>query len=311
MQILLHNDKISIGKTPSVAFTFKCEQQNKRDLPPEILKKFHIGQTLGSGAYGTVYYVHDSRSCATFALKFVKKPKHAGQHLERALNEAKLLKALRHPCIIRIHTMELFDEGVAILLDVMNGGDLHTRIIVNEFLAEANAKFFFYQICAGVKYLHERRIVHRDIKPENILLATKDVNTLIKISDFGLSKLVSDGSNLRTVCGTPLFIAPEVLESNGQTDVYTDKSDIWSLGVLLFFALDGTLTNENFVAVKFSADTRHNVTKDAKTLIKKILSIASIQRPSINDVLNDPWLCDKRIIDSATKIMNSAPISHY
>lgn len=95
-------------------------------------------------------------------------------------------------------------ESVFIKLEFMKGGELLARIQKKKFLTETNSKLFFYQMCAAIKYLHEQKITHRDLKPDNILLASADEHTLLKVSDFGLSKLVRNNSVLRTLCGTPL-----------------------------------------------------------------------------------------------------------
>lgn len=144
------------------------------------------------------------RTCQEFALKHIKKNLLVDYRADRSLNEARIMKSLTHPCIVKMHEIVDCSDSVYITLELMKGGELLTRIQKKKFLTESNSKMFFYQMCHAIKYLHEKKITHRDLKPDNILLASSEENTLLKISDFGLSKLVKNNSVLKTLCGTPL-----------------------------------------------------------------------------------------------------------
>lgn len=301
---MLHNDVIYVGKVLRVAFKFISAWHLNHDLPQKIFEQFHVGRTLGAGAFGTVYSVYNTLTCEQFAMKFVKKAMDFdGKQMETASNEANILRPLKHPCIIQMHrVISCFEEGIGMLLDFMAGGDLHTRITHNDFLTEDNAKFFFYQICKGVKYLHDHQVAHRDLKPENILLASMEKNTLLKITDFGLSKMTNNNTMLRTVCGTPIFVAPEILDEQYP---YTHKVDIWSLGILLSFALSGTFPSDS-LNLTFEPNPRNNVTTAVKSLMKDMLSIDANYRPSIDEVLVNDWMRDKKIIDAANAVMKTS-----
>ena len=141
-------------------------------------------------------------------------------------------------------------------MELIEGGELFERIVAHGQFDEATTKFLFRQMAIGVKYLHEHSITHRDLKPENILLMSPETNeTLIKITDFGLSKFINETSLLKTFCGTPtylgrrehcsgkksthwnrFYLAPEILVSRGEGS-YTNKVDVWSLGVILYICL--------------------------------------------------------------------------
>lgn len=138
-----------------------------------------------------------------FALKHIKKNQMMMQDADKSTNEAKIMRKLRHPCIVKMYDIIDCPDSVFIALEFMRGGELLARIQKRGFLSEASSKLFFYQMCDAIKYLHEQKITHRDLKPDNILLASSDENALLKISDFGLSKLVRNNSVLRTLCGTP------------------------------------------------------------------------------------------------------------
>lgn len=153
------------------------------------------------------------------------------------------------------------ESSIYMILEFMEGGELLNRIVDSKqkYLEENICKLLFYQLCHGVKYLHDSNITHRwvssssvlqdfydnfnfylshsrDLKPDNILLQSRDEETLLKISDFGLSKaILNDTSALKTICGTPLYVAPEILENRAKrSGTYSKKVDIWSMGVVLF-----------------------------------------------------------------------------
>lgn len=179
-------------------------------------------------------------------------------------------------------------------------------------LSEPDAKFFFLQACQGLKYLHDSSITHRDIKPDNLLLATNSPDALLKISDFGLSKLVS-AETMKTVCGTQLYVAPEVLFGNKS---YTSKVDVWSMGCLLFAMLSGTVpfldaygppdvqTQIKEARYNFKSRSWINVSKSARELIRKMLRKEPELRLSIDEVLNNIWLRDLKTISRVQRLYN-------
>lgn len=204
-RLLAHGDIISIAHPKLKAFFFHQVHRTENDLPEDINGKYHVGKKLGSGACGTVYLVHEYRTCEMYALKHIKKNTLIDyKSCDKSLNEGKILQRLTHPCIVKMHDVLDRPDSVYITLELMKGGELLTRIQKKRFLTEANSKIFFYQMCDAIKYLHQNKITHRDLKPDNILLASNDENTLLKISDFGLSKRIQNDSVLRTLCGTPL-----------------------------------------------------------------------------------------------------------
>jgi serine/threonine-protein kinase Chk2 len=158
-----------------------------------------------------VYYV--SGTCDRFAMKIVGK-KHFTHNGPQALmfnesikTECSILQRLNHPCIIRIHDVYDTTEALYIILELVEGGELFSRIVSRGQFDETTTKLIFRQIAIGVKYLHESSITHRDLKPENILLASTDTDeTLIKITDFGLSRLINETSLMKTFCGTPNYL---------------------------------------------------------------------------------------------------------
>lgn len=264
-----------------------------------------------------MFLVHNYKTCKMFALKHIKKSGHFNNRPQEATlaeNEATIMKSLQHPCVVQMADIIETADSMFILLELMNGGDLLTRIQEHTFLPESLAKFYFYQICHAIKYLHDRKITHRDLKPDNILLASKANETLVKVSDFGLSKLVQNNSVMRTLCGTPLYVAPEVLLTNGRGE-YTEKVDIWSLGVVLFTCLSGTLPFANDYGspateqikqgkFRFASPNWNYVSDQAKRLVCELLTKDVDKRPSIYTLLEHPWLTsDHSMIFKAHELM--------
>lgn len=289
-------------------------------MPEEIRSSYYVGRKLGSGACGVVHLVYECRSCKQFAMKHVKKNRLAEntkrnrlRDPERVMNEARIMKSLEHPCVIKMYDIVDKPDSLIMILELMKGGDLLSRIISKRRLSERISKLFFYQMCHAVKYLHDRGITHRDLKPDNVLLETNDEETLIKVSDFGLSKFVQDDTVMKTICGTPLYVAPEVLLTGGKGS-YTKKVDVWSLGVVLFTCLSGTLPfSDDYGSpaaeqikkgeFRFRHSSWEKVSKTAKSLIQEMLTVDAQERPSINYVLKHRWLKDPKVVEKAKTLM--------
>lgn len=148
-----------------LAFVFKDLSPNEAiGLPSEITETYYINRKLGSGAYGLVRLVYERRTCEQFAMKIVKKnmlevsahPNMNHNDPVRVLNEAKIMKNLSHPCVVRMHDIVDKPDSVYMVLEFMRGGDLLNRIISKKLLSEDTAKLYFYQMCHAVKYLHDK-----------------------------------------------------------------------------------------------------------------------------------------------------------
>ncbi|XP_070625873.1 serine/threonine-protein kinase Chk2 isoform X2 [Bos indicus] len=217
--------------------------------------------------------------------------------------EIEILKKLNHPCIIKIK--DFFDaEDYYIVLELMEGGELFDRVVGHKRLKEATCKLYFYQMLLAVQYLHENGIIHRDLKPENVLLSSPKEDCLIKITDFGQSKILGETSLMRTLCGTPTYLAPEVLNSFG-TAGYNRAVDCWSLGVILFICLSGYppfSEHKTQVSLKdqitsgkcnFIPEVWAEVSEKALDLVKKLLIVDPKARFTTEEALRHPWLQDE------------------
>uniref|UniRef100_A0A182NBU3 non-specific serine/threonine protein kinase n=1 Tax=Anopheles dirus TaxID=7168 RepID=A0A182NBU3_9DIPT len=320
--ILKHEDIISIAGADLRAFVyFDLRHGVSTDIKAqELLDRYHIGKKIGCGAYGTVYLLYDTISCRPYAMKQVRKdPLNERSRptflndAQRVMNEVDIMKSLNHPCVIKMHDIVDKPDSVYMVLEYMKGGDLLTRILENRYLTEKTAKLYFLQMCLAVKYLHEQGITHRDLKPDNMLLRDSDEYTLLKVTDFGLSKFVRKNSVMRTICGTSLYVAPEVLKSNGRGS-YTRKVDIWSMGVVLFAMLCGSLPFSDEYGTpateqikrgefKMRQSVWKTVTLPARKLVSSMLCVNSNMRPSIDKLLQSNWLRDTEVVRTAERLM--------
>ncbi|NXE57683.1 DAPK2 kinase, partial [Casuarius casuarius] len=169
-----------------------------------------------SGHYGVVKRCRERSTGTFYAAKFVKMRKCRGSRLglERAQveREVSILRQLDHPNIMRLHDLFASKAEMVLILELIRGGELFDFIAEKEALSEEAAIEFLAQILRGVQYMHARRIAHFDLKPENIMLLEKDVpKPQIKIIDFGLAQKLEDGVTFKSLCGTPQYIAPEVI----------------------------------------------------------------------------------------------------
>ncbi|CAG4956066.1 unnamed protein product [Colias eurytheme] len=312
-RVLDDNDVIAITHKSVAVFLFKDLLKNKQDnIPRKITQKYYISRVLGQGACGVVKLVYNKVTCTKYAMKIIKKCRLTnGQmnHLNdpmKIMNEVKILKALKHPFIIA--TEEVIDskDAVYIILELMQGGELFDRITKQGHLSERLTRFFFKQIVLAVKYLHSQGITHRDLKPENVLLESKKDETLVKITDFGLSKFVGEDSFMKTMCGTPIYLAPEVLRANGQ-NCYGPEVDVWSLGVIFFVCLVGYLPfsadyremslGEQIATGRYRHSVAHwrGVSAPARLLMRRMLTVPVQRRITLDEILQHPWMQDDEV----------------
>lgn len=246
---------------------------------------------MGKGAFGEVRKALHLESGVYRAIKIIYKEQMIPEDHKKILNEIEILKKLDHPNIVKIY--EYFEDTkfIYIVMELVTGGELFDKIQSVHRFSENKAAEYFHQILSGVNYLHKHKIVHRDLKPENVLFD----GDILKIVDFGTSKIY-DASKKMTKChGTPYYIAPEVL--NGS---YNHRCDVWSCGVILYIMLCGFppfngVTDEEIldsvIKGKFSFNLPEFkfVSQKAKDLIKKMIKYNPKERISIEEALSDDW----------------------
>lgn len=239
----------------------KQKQEENTNIKGSFFDDYILGKQLGSGHYAVVKEAKDKKTGKVVAVKIFHPNKSGGNSKtedEKLQQEMNLLLSIDHPNIVKFvsHYVEPINDysvNTYLVLEKMNSGELFQRIVNKSKLRVDETKAFFRQILSGLQYLHDHDIIHRDIKPENILLDItpktnshqkstgpwdeNELDVRVKIADFGLAKFIGELKFTNTLCGTPAYVAPEILTHDSRK--YTTKVDLWSLGVLLYVCLCG------------------------------------------------------------------------
>lgn len=231
---------------------------------------------------------------------------------EEILKEIEILMSLSHDNVI--YLKEYFEESgrVYIIMEYLGGGELLDALLSKEkthdgleaHYSEQDARMIFKQIIAGVKYMHDKGIVHRDLKLENLLLSKRGDIRSIKIADFGLAKKYAQAA-LSTICGTPQYVAPEIIRGGSTPYTYDSQCDLWSCGIILFILLGGyppfyddsePKLFRKIRAGKYNMDDPvwDIVSDDAKDLIAKLLTVSPEERLTVDGVLAHPWMGEEK-----------------
>ncbi|KAK1730963.1 kinase-like domain-containing protein [Colletotrichum acutatum] len=251
---------------------------------------YKIIKTLGEGSFGKVKLAIHNGTGQQVALKIIARKKLISRDMAgRVEREIEYLQLLRHPHIIKLYTVIKTPNEIIMVLEYA-GGELFDYIVQNGRMKEPEARRFFQQMLCAVEYCHRHKIVHRDLKPENLLL---DDNLNVKIADFGLSNIMTDGNFLKTSCGSPNYAAPEVI---GGKLYAGPEVDVWSCGVILYVLLVGRLPfDDEHIPSLFAKIARGTysipqwMNSGAAGLIKKMLVVNPVQRATIDDIRQDPW----------------------
>ncbi|KAK1275886.1 CBL-interacting serine/threonine-protein kinase 6 [Acorus gramineus] len=256
--------------------------------------KYELGRILGHGTFAKVYHARNIQSGKSVAIKVVAKEKVIKVGMaEQVKREISVMKMVSHPNIVELHEVMASRSKIYFAMELVRGGELFSKIARSGRLKESAARRYFHQLISAVDSCHSRGVFHRDLKPENLLL---DEAGDLKVADFGLSALTEhlrpDGL-LHTTCGTPAYVAPEVIGKKGYDGA---KADIWSCGVILFVLLAGFLPfqDENVVAM-YRKIRRGDFrcppwfSPDARRLIARLLDPNPATRITIAKLAESPW----------------------
>jgi len=267
--------------------------------PPKKEKKnfvevYDFGDELGRGGFSIVKRAIKKETGEVFAVKIIEKNQ-SEEELALLQREIDIMQTLDHKNIIALDDVYNEKDTIYLVMELVQGGELFDQIVSRGTYSEADAAHIVRQILEAVEYMHENGIAHRDLKPEN-LLCSGDENNTIKVTDFGLSKNFSSAS-LKTSCGTPDYVAPEVLR--GQA--YDNSVDIWSIGVITYILLCGFPpfyghTDQQIfekilkVEYDFPSPDWDNISKEAKEFVSQILVHDSSKRPTASQSLDKDWI---------------------
>ncbi|OHT02630.1 CBL-interacting serine/threonine-protein kinase 9 [Tritrichomonas foetus] len=265
---------------------------DKRMRPPKQIGSYQIKHMIGSGSFAVVHLCTNTKDNKDYAMKIVNKAtfkqKEVLDHFEM---EIRVLHQMRHQNIVQFIDLLKDDNFIYVILELCPCGDLFNFIIDKKFLSESEAKVMFKQIISGLNYIHSIGAMHRDLKPENILL---DSTGMAKISDFGFARFAPSNNLVKTPCGTTSYASPECIAGKPYDGI---KSDMWSIGVILFAMITGQLpwTEKNHAGLhqqimKGEYKVPEYVSPKLKELIESLMNIDPDKRPTTQDLLAHSWL---------------------
>jgi len=265
-----------------------------KEINGYILKK-----KIGSGSFSVVYLGEHKFSGQIYAIKAIKRSLTKEEYVK---NEVKVLKKTLHPNIVGLHDHFELDGIVYLVMDYAYGGELFERLVKHGSFCEADAVEIMKNLLSAVNYLHSNNIVHRDLKPGNLLLKTEgDVRSLI-LSDFGFSKMLSpDMLVMRTACGTPAYVAPEIVTCSKTKKSYGFSADMWSIGVIAYVLLSGRppfnqeelgKLLESVCSAMFDYPEKYwkEISPEAVNFINQLLIVDPTKRMTAAQALKHPWM---------------------
>ncbi|KAL4297357.1 hypothetical protein GQ457_12G003040 [Hibiscus cannabinus] len=258
-----------------------------------LFGKYEIGKLLGCGAFAKVYHARNVDTGQSVAIKAVSKKKvFKGGFMAQVKREIAIMRRLRHPNIVKLIEVLATKTKIYFVMEFAKGGELFKRVSRGRF-SEDLSRRYFQQLISAVRFCHSRGVYHRDLKPENLLL---DENWNLKITDFGLSAVtdqIQPDGLLHTLCGTPAYVAPEILAKQGYDGA---KIDVWSCGIVLYVLHAGYLPfNEPNLMAMYRRINKGQfrfpkwTSPDLRRFISRHLDTNPETRITVDEILNDPW----------------------
>ncbi|KAE8882913.1 hypothetical protein PF005_g4296 [Phytophthora fragariae] len=282
---------------PAVQF----EALAAHDAASRFADEYALGKELGAGTFSVVREATHKASGRRFAIKCIKRAQLSADDLQALVAEVKILREMQHPHIVKLYDVFQEDTYFFLVTEFMPGGELFERIVKKNFYSEREARDLVKVLLETIAFCHDADVVHRDLKPENLLLSSQEDDADIKLADFGFAKKAAiqngDAAGLSTACGTPGYVAPEILMAKP----YGKEVDIWSIGVITYILLCGypPFHHDNqgvlFRLIKagryeFDSPYWDDVSPEAKDLISKMLVLKPTERWTARQLLEHPWI---------------------
>jgi len=272
--------------------------------------RYDVGEEIGRGAFSVVKRGKNKKTGEDVAIKYIEKKFVDPQDLVLLSREIDIMKKIQHKNVLRLIEVFESDDIISLVMELVTGGELFYKIVEKGSYTERDAANIIRQVLEGVSYLHDQGIAHRDIKPENLLCAENSQDEKpfrVVIADFGLSKVFGGGEQLETSCGTPDYVAPEVITAEGS---YDQSVDMWSIGVVTYVLLCGfspflssTQTGlfEKIIKAEYDFPDPEwtNISQTAKDFIRHLLIKDPAARLTASKALQHEWL----------KVAASAPLA--
>ena len=277
-------------------------------LTPNLTNRYTVGELLGKGSFGHVYAAKDKKTGAPVALKIMIRSQLGPKGEQSVRGEIEVMTTLQHPMILKLHTTALDNKTITLVLDQVQGGEVFQQLLKIKHYSERVACKIVKNLLIGVKYMHDEGFVHRDLKPDNMLL-TEDPRTNpdisnIRIADFGFATKYR-GVPLTQPCGTPYYIAPEILDVglHKTRPHYGETVDLWSAGVIAYLLLsgyppfNGSDKSKLFKAISrgvvdFNHAPWRDISYEAKDFLLRILQVNPAKRLTATTALQHKWLKD-------------------
>ncbi|XP_008654071.1 serine/threonine-protein kinase ATG1c isoform X3 [Zea mays] len=282
--------------------------------------EYELLRPIGSGAYSQVWLGRHRVRGTEVAVKEIAMERLSKKLRESLLSEVDILRRIRHDNVIALHDSVKDHGSIYLILEYCRGGDLHAYLQRHKRVSEKVAKHFIRQLASGLKMLRDNNVVHRDLKPQNILLVENNENTLLKIADFGFAKFLQPFALAETLCGSPLYMAPEVMQ--GQK--YDAKADLWSVGVILYQLVTGIppFNGDNQIQLLKNILRTHEIrlpsdcelSHDCIDLCRKLLRLNSVERLTVEEFVHHPFLSEhapeRTLSRTLSEIRDGFPINN-
>uniref|UniRef100_A0A914UYD5 non-specific serine/threonine protein kinase n=1 Tax=Plectus sambesii TaxID=2011161 RepID=A0A914UYD5_9BILA len=281
------------GPTAAVTPNSGCQPTKATRTKSGLVKVgfYEVERTIGKGNYAVVKLGRHRVTKTEVAIKIIDKTRLDKDNLAKMYREIRVLKMLNHPHIVRLYQVMETKNMLYLVTEYASNGEIFDFIAKHHRLSEPEARIKFWQIISAIEYCHNLNIVHRDLKAENLLL---DANLQIKIADFGFSNFYNKDETLNTFCGSPPYAAPEVFEGKRYTG---PEIDVWSLGVVLYVLVCGTLPFEGqnlqllrdrVLAGRFRIP--YFMSSDCEQLIRRMLTLDPMKRYTVQQIKNHRWM---------------------
>ncbi|KAL6508009.1 hypothetical protein OROGR_024204 [Orobanche gracilis] len=269
----------------------------------QMVGDYMMGKQIGAGSFSTVWHARHRVHGTEVAIKEIVTSRLNHKLQESLKSEIFILKRINHRNIIRLHDMIEEPGKIYIVLEYCKGGDLSIYIQQRQGrIPEETAKHFMQQLAEGLKVLRENNLIHRDLKPQNLLLSTDGGNSVLKIADFGFARSLQPRGLAETLCGSPLYMAPEIM----QLQKYDAKADLWSVGAILFQLVTGKtpFTGNNQIELLQNIIKSTELQFPSKAmdldphcmdLCRKLLRRNPVERLTFEEFFNHPYLSQRQL----------------